>query len=182
MKARTYQVVTVVERYSEAVDRVPAAGDCAVVKRGSRYRQLVMRCPDGCGEVLSINLDPRTGPAWRAYRRADQWTVYPSIDKPSGCKSHFILVRGRILWCDWDDERDADVPGDDLSDRVLPLLSAIRTSFVELADQLDEIPWDVLRACRCLVHSGKAVEGRLLDRGTFWLPPTDDGIPDSSSR
>jgi Family of unknown function (DUF6527) len=50
---------------------------------------------------LSINLDPRSGPTWRLYQRRGRWSLFPSIDKTSGCRRHFILwggmSRGAIL-------------------------------------------------------------------------------------
>jgi hypothetical protein len=40
-------------------------------------------------------------------------------------------------------------------------------SYVEVADTLQEIPWDVQEACRDLVRSGVLVEGRGEQRGAF---------------
>jgi len=38
-----------------------------------------MLCPDGCGERIVLNLDPRAGPAWRLYDRKEKTTLYPSV-------------------------------------------------------------------------------------------------------
>ena len=69
--ASTYEVVAIAPRYTNAASSVSKPGDCAVVERAGTRRQLVMCCPDGCGEILSINLDPRSGPAWRLYKKHD---------------------------------------------------------------------------------------------------------------
>lgn len=167
MKAQHFKVVAIVERYGEAVEKVISSGDCAIVERGGARRQLVMRCPDGCGEVLSINLDARSGPAWRAYRRGRQWTFYPSIDRSTGCKSHFILIRGDIFWCDWDEGGYVTSAPSGLADRILPLLGETPASYVDLADKLGEIPWDVLTECRALVRAERAIEEPFPNRGRF---------------
>jgi hypothetical protein len=43
------------------------------------------------------------------------------------------------------------------------------TNYVEIADELDAIPWDILRACRALVRQGRAEEGRESLLGYFRL-------------
>ena len=120
-------------------------------------RSLVMKCPDGCGQMLSINLDRRSGKAWRLYGRGDQLTLFPSVWRDEGCEAHFILWRGQIMWCDskstvgWHDP--------ELIARVRRLLegAAPRSiDHVDLALQLDAIPWETLWACESLVRSGIA--------------------------
>lgn len=171
MRTSRYTVHGQVERHSEAVARQTTPGDCALVARGGIQRQFVMKCPDGCGEVLSVNLDGRSGKAWRIYERRGRWSLFPSIDRTTGCQSHFVLWRGHVLWCDFDDH---DEPVDATpvhSDRILPLFSGGPVNYVHLADQLDEIPWDVLTACRGLVRSGQLVEGEGRERGVFRIVP-----------
>jgi hypothetical protein len=153
----------------EAAALIANPGDCAVVVRSGVQRQLVMRCPDGCGEILSVNLDARSGKAWRIYQRRNRWSLFPSIDRPTGCHSHFILWHGHVLWCDFggDDELHDVTPVE--TDRILPLLAAGPADYVRIADQLDEIPWDVLTACRRLMQAGQLVEGQRSRRGVFWI-------------
>jgi hypothetical protein len=170
MKTNRYIVLGVVPNYAQAVAMVESPGDCAIVERSGLQRQIVIRCPDGCGEVLSINLDPRSGPAWRLYERHRVWSLFPSIDRTTGCLSHFILWRGHILWCDvFDQNDDMEVP-EGLLSRIIDILSADRSvSFVQLADELDEVPWDVLTACRTLVRRRVLLEGSKERRGIFSL-------------
>ncbi len=179
MKELSYSVVSTVERYPEAAEVVVRAGDCAIVERAGTQRQLVIRCPDGCGEVLSINLDPRSGPAWRLYKRAGRWSLYPSIDRTSGCMSHFILWNGRICWADAYDSAEEDAP-DRLSPPVLALLNGrVSASYVQLADEIGELPWDVLAACRALARKDVLVEGSGKQRGIFSVKPA--GLPNISA-
>lgn len=170
MRALRYSVLSASPRYSEAAAQLRHSGDCVVVERGGLRRQLVLQCPDGCGEVLSINLDPRSGPAWRLYHRRGHWSLFPSIDKPSGCLSHFILWSGRVLWCDGEGEDHEPELDPRLGERVMQILQGSNpVGFVELADRLDEVPWDVLSACRHLAR-GRVIEEQPGEpRGIFAL-------------
>jgi hypothetical protein len=169
MRATRYIIRGTVERHSEAGGLVVNPGDCAIVVRAGIQRQFVMRCPDGCGETLSVNLDARSGKAWRIYQRRGRWSLFPSIDRPTGCQSHFILWNGRVLWCDFagDDEPNDVAPID--AGRILAALAGGAADYVRVADQLDEIPWDVLTACRRLVRAGQLAEGEGAKRGVFWI-------------
>ena len=168
MKATSYRVHSAVGNYADAANLVVNPGDCTIVDRGGVKRQLVLRCPDGCGEILSINLDGRSGPAWSLYQRRGTWSLFPSIDKPSGCKSHFILWRGRIHWCDGSSEDD-EAADATLTSRIANIFSARASAhYSDLSKELDEIPWEVLAACRSLVRQAQLHEGEDKQRGTFF--------------
>ena len=91
---RTVLTATV-ERRHEADALTARPGDAVLVHRG-RARSLVMACPDGCGERLTVNLDPEAGPAWRAYQTPRGLTLYPSVWRESGCKTGAIRLGGEI--------------------------------------------------------------------------------------
>lgn len=169
MRPTTYKILGTADSYSDAAARLSAAGEGVIVERAGKQRQLVLQCPDGCGEVLSINLDRSVGPAWRLYHRRGAWSLYPSIDRPTGCQSHFILSNKRIIWCDWWDWYDEE----DLEEQIEVVRPYLRqdhfTDFVQIAGAIDAIPWDVLVACRALVRRGIAEEGSGRDRGAFRL-------------
>jgi len=140
----------------EATASLVADGDAALVERGVP-RLLLLRCPCGCGDNLVLNLDRRSGPAWRLYRRGIALTVYPSYWRDTKCESHFILWNGRILWCDWSDNDSFWERSNDMEDRVLARLPFEYVNYEVVADQLDEIPWTVLQACHALVRRKVAV-------------------------
>jgi len=146
--------------HREAVARVSQPGDLAIVKRGA-LRSVVMRCPDGCGEAITLNLDPRTDKAWRLYQSAKGLTLFPSVWRKTGCQSHFILWNDVLYWMGVFDVDDSDVrPEKQLEERVWAVLKPdALTDFVEIADALDEIPWAVLDVCRRLVRAKRAVAG-----------------------
>ncbi len=149
-----------VEYRREADDLTPAPGDSTLVVRG-RPRSFVMACPDGCGEHLTINLDEQAGPTWSLYKGNRGMTLFPSVWRESGCRSHFIVWHDTILWCDWFTEgnREPDDRDPGLKDRVLELLDQTLQSYRDLAVKLGEIPWEVARACRLLKREGRAEEG-----------------------
>lgn len=149
-----------VERRHEADDVTTLPGDAVVVVRG-RERSIVIACPDGCGERLTINLDPAMGPAWRLYRTSGGVTLYPSVWRDSGCGSHFIVWRDSLLWCDRWEDGNVEPPTTDTSlpQRARALLQDDLRPYAEIAARLSEIPWEVLRACRALARAGQAREG-----------------------
>lgn len=148
----------IVESRDEAARRVPEKDDVVLVRRGGVDRWLVFRCPTGCGKEISINLDPRLGPAWRIYRRGPDLTVYPSVWLESGCEAHFIVSRGH-LWLAGDDWLDYSPPASEaLLTTVAGALGHEPIPYSDLAERLAEDPWDVLRACRVLVRRGMARE------------------------
>lgn len=150
---------------AEASQHLKESGDAVIVERGSP-RWLVMKCPDGCGDELSINLDGRVGPAWRIYQNPRLGlTLYPSVWRDTGCEAHFIVWRDHIFlfggWDDWEyDKFWEDQSYESLREAVLRSLPrAQMVYFSQIADQLGELPWDVLRVCRDLVRRKLAVEG-----------------------
>lgn len=72
-------------------------GTLVPVRRG-RLRAIVFSCPCGCAELLVINLDRRTGKAWKLYARAGRVTLSPSVWRTTGCKSHFFVIANRVVW------------------------------------------------------------------------------------
>jgi len=135
-------------------------------------RGLVMQCPDGCGEVLTVNLDPRTDKAWRLYRYRDQVTLYPSVWRHDGCKAHFIVWRNIVLWCDSHD----GVKWEDVA-----LVAAVRSElgrvpqrfrhFDEIAARLSAVPWEVSWACDQLVREGAAERQKMAEYRLIQVSP-----------
>jgi uncharacterized protein DUF6527 len=162
----------IVESRGEASGYLQSPGDAVLIERG-RPRWLLLLCPCGCGDELPINLDSRAGPAWRLYKNAKLGvSVYPSVWRDTGCGSHFIIWRDSILLFgpDDDDFRSQGRAGEiaALSDAVRERLPAIGfVSYVDVADSLGEVPWDVLDALKHLVRKRVAREGTGKQRGTF---------------
>jgi uncharacterized protein DUF6527 len=146
-----------VTSHQEAVAIVNVPGDLAIVSRVVP-RSVVMRCPDGCGDVVTVNLDPRTDKAWRLYRTRKGLTLFPSVWRDTGCGSHFILWDDELYWDLFSEERSES--DSVLEDRIEAYLKPdAMASYVDIADALQHIPWSVLCACRRLVKQHRAIEG-----------------------
>jgi hypothetical protein len=156
----------------DATPLLKVSGDSVLVTR-SRPRLLLLSCPCGCGEHLPINLDSRSGPAWRIYRNKRKGiSLFPSVWRESGCRSHFIIWNDKIMMLgqEWDDGGDGSDEDEilALADLVLGELSGddLR-SYFDLAEKLGIVPWDAQAACRRLVKMGLASEGKGKQRGFF---------------
>lgn len=143
------------ENTGEAASLLKKPGDTVLVERGVP-RLLILRCPCGCGDDLLINLDKRAGPAWRLYFRANRLTLFPSYWRDSGCGSHFILWNDEIFWCDWDSDEGIWQKSNRIEGKVRDTLPFEFIDYQVLAEQIDEVPWDVLQACYQLVREGAA--------------------------
>ena len=58
-----------------------------------------MLCPCGCSSKLFLNALADARPRWRLMRWRGYPSLVPSVHRVIGCQSHFILRRGRIIWC-----------------------------------------------------------------------------------
>jgi hypothetical protein len=86
---RVVRVETQEEGRSATVDHKVLA----LVINGTKPKWLLFRCPCGCGELLRINLTPSIRPCWRLRISGNgKLSLYPSIDRESGCYSHFFLT------------------------------------------------------------------------------------------
>ena len=165
MRANVIQLMGVFMQRDDAAAVIKEAGDTALVHRGSP-RMLLMKCPCRCGDILVINLDKRAGPAWRMYQRGNAISLFPSYWRDSACASHFVLWSNNVFWCDWEDDSlwtSASV----IQDHVSQALPDHFIHYEQLAEQLGEIPWDVLLACHALVRKGGAVANQPRSKGEF---------------
>lgn len=69
-----------------------------IVGHRPHYWMLSFKCPCGCKETISLNILKGANPRWRFVVRWRRITIYPSIWRKVGCKSHFHIRRGRVRW------------------------------------------------------------------------------------
>jgi hypothetical protein len=171
MKRLPFRVVATVSSRADADAFLRRDGDAVLVKRGVD-RLLVFRCPDGCGEILPVNLDRRAGMAWSLYEKDGRCSLFPSVWRDTGCQSHFVVWANRVFLFgkfdpneeSWLSEMEVDC------DVVLEQLSGERfVPFEQLADDLGWLPWDVLGCCRNLQRRGRVEEGKGDLKGAFRL-------------
>ena len=61
--------------------------------------QAALICPCGCGDRLDLNLLPDERPCWRVGIGSDEIaSLQPSVWRTEGCRSHFFLREGHIVW------------------------------------------------------------------------------------
>lgn len=173
MSAKHLRFCGTVSNRGEAAGQLKESGDAVLIERG-RPRLLLLSCPCGCGEEFPINLDSRVGPAWRLYRNARTgMSLFPSVWRESGCRSHYIIWRNAILLFGRNDEEFDDTsPAADELDVLTKVVedrlpAAGLVPFSELAEAVDAVPWDVLVVCRRLVRLGRVYEGTGKQRGEF---------------
>lgn len=71
-----------------------------VVAHQDNFYWALFRCPDGCGDVISLPLRAPHNPRWSVRTSpAGRATLKPSVWRNQGCKAHFILEDGRVFWC-----------------------------------------------------------------------------------
>jgi hypothetical protein len=164
-RARNIRFTGAFQSRDEAAASLKMTGDAALVQRGVP-RMLLLSCPCGCGEILVVNLDKRAGPAWRMYQRGKAVSLFPSYWRDSKCASHFIVWSNNVYWCDLDDDGLWTRPSV-IQDRVCQALPDYFIKYEQLAEQLGEIPWEVLLACHALVRKGEAVVNQPGSSGEF---------------
>lgn len=59
----------------------------------------VLRCPCGCGATIQLPMTPPARPRWRFSGSLQQPSLWPSVWRRTGCKSHFVLKLGAVWWC-----------------------------------------------------------------------------------
>jgi hypothetical protein len=79
------------------------AGVLYVVGEGPHLWFIGMLCPCGCGDVLKLSLMEESRSYWTLVLHRDRSiTLWPSVAREVGCKSHFNIRRGKVIY--WMDE------------------------------------------------------------------------------
>ncbi|MFT5538001.1 MULTISPECIES: DUF6527 family protein [unclassified Parasphingorhabdus] len=75
-------------------------GTMVSVESGKIKKWACMSCPGGCGEMISLSLNPQRRPRWTLV--TDFWlrpTIHPSVHQRNACGCHFWLRNGQVHWC-----------------------------------------------------------------------------------
>lgn len=118
------------ESQAEARSLARGTNRLFIVQRGIS-RSVVFECPSGCGDILTINVDPKAGKAWRMRLKEGTLTLLPSVWRSTGCRSHFILWRNQVWWCGldraspWPREMDEELRTDSDAIRTEPRISEV---------------------------------------------------------
>lgn len=87
-------------RKAESIDTTKLKSCTIYIEsRGDKDRWFNMLCPCGCGDVISVNLMKSILPNWSVtYNKDRTVTLFPSIDKTTGCRSHFFVRNSIVIW------------------------------------------------------------------------------------
>lgn len=70
-----------------------------IVGEGRFHWVLVFQCPCGCGHTIQLNLLNEADPCWTfQISKKHEISIWPSVWRTTGCKSHFIVQNGKIEW------------------------------------------------------------------------------------
>lgn len=60
--------------------------------------KMCFKCPCGCNEIIDLNLLEQATPCWKFTIRWHKISIYPSVWRRVGCRSHFHIRRGNVEW------------------------------------------------------------------------------------
>lgn len=86
------------------IDAAPPLSEVAtdvvyVVAPKQVLKWAMLICPCGCNEVITLSLQPTHNPHWKLdVAISGRATLYPSVWRTTGCRSHFWLKDGRAFW------------------------------------------------------------------------------------
>jgi hypothetical protein len=73
---------------------------------GSPPWSAALVCPCGCGEIIHLSLLTHDSPTWRLRLDGQRLpSLAPSVWRTKGCRSHFFLRHGSIVWFTSSDAR-----------------------------------------------------------------------------
>jgi Family of unknown function (DUF6527) len=75
--------------------------DLVIARDGDEDWSIGMRCPCGCGQRLEMMLLEGVKPRWDvSVDQRGRVSLQPSVWLKEGCKSHFWVRSGKIVWCE----------------------------------------------------------------------------------
>lgn len=92
-------------RYSvEVVDDLPenfADNRLYAVGEHNQFWLAALKCPCRCGDIIQLPMLEGQRPRWKLSHKDFRLpTLAPSIDRTVGCRAHFWLKNGDVIWCD----------------------------------------------------------------------------------
>jgi hypothetical protein len=72
-----------------------------MAREGQENWVVGLRCPCGCGQRLEMMLLEGVKPRWDVITdQKGHVSLHPSVWLRQGCRSHFWVRSGKIIWCD----------------------------------------------------------------------------------
>ncbi|WP_350292485.1 DUF6527 family protein [uncultured Croceitalea sp.] len=87
---RKFKIICLEERpQTLTLDTIYIIGDWAIC----------FICPCGCKAYIQLNTIPSTSPKWYYKIKLGKVSIFPSIRRTIGCRSHFWITKGNLYWC-----------------------------------------------------------------------------------
>ncbi len=93
--AKSYKGLYFFSSNDEALQFLQENDQLCLVRRGG-LRTLKMKCPDKCGDIITVNLDPKVGKSWRVLIKNDALSVSPSVWRMNACGAHFSIRNSKV--------------------------------------------------------------------------------------
>ncbi len=62
--------------------------------------QAVVHCPCGCKEAIYVDVANQSKAKWSLTTHSNESiSLHPSVWRTVGCRSHFLVRRGKVIWC-----------------------------------------------------------------------------------
>jgi len=86
--------------YSEDVPNHFSKRTIYIVGEKNEPWSLAFECPCGCKKIIQLNTLKEAKPRWKhRIKSGNKIDISPSVWRISGCKSHFFIRKGKIIWC-----------------------------------------------------------------------------------
>jgi len=86
------------ELVKELPDDIPEK-KILIIADGYQPDSLAFKCPCGCNNTIFLNLLLDAKPRWKyCITKRGNISISPSIWRKTGCRSHFYILKGRIIW------------------------------------------------------------------------------------
>jgi len=77
----------------------PEPGIVYLIREGGSVWSAALLCPSDCGVLIQLSLLKGDRPRWSYYVHKDGTvSLFPSVARTVGCRSHFILRKGAVRW------------------------------------------------------------------------------------
>ncbi|WP_145650035.1 DUF6527 family protein [Pseudoduganella lurida] len=70
-----------------------------LLREGNQDWSVGFACPCGCFRTIELLLIPDATPHWVLTINKERPTLSPSVWLKTGCRSHFWVRDGKIIWC-----------------------------------------------------------------------------------
>lgn len=95
------------KKFQYKIEIIPDNPDPAILIKNIVYvvgekkfvKWAYLKCPCGCNDAIMLSLNRTKSPSWSVKQdKLGRATISPSINKLDGCKSHFFIKNGKVIW------------------------------------------------------------------------------------